>query len=74
MEYVNDCLHSLVFGLNAERVKKIWRKEISNQEELKLNKESEEAISKVDALLSSLNVHLAKEKGKQLKPVKQTFN
>lgn len=52
-------LHSLVFGLKAERVKKVKRKEMSSKEELKLNKESEEAISKVDALLSNLNVHFA---------------
>lgn len=64
-------LHSLVFGLKAERVKKVKRKEMSSKEELKLNKESEEAISKVDALLSNLNVHFAQ--GKQIKPIKQVY-
>ena len=64
-------LHSLVFGLKAERVKKVKRKEMSSKEELKLNKESEEAISKVDALLSNLNVYFAQ--GKQIKPIKQVY-
>ena len=64
-------MQSLVFGLNAERIKKARRKEITSKEEFKLNKESEEAISKVDALLSSLNVRVS---GKQLKPVKEEFN